>query len=164
MKRAILLVLLCVSLSGCTEYGLEGKFVRHWIGCKKGADGSWTLAEKDSYDRFNVVHEARYQVSFAGQRVVANTATAFKNCTVYNRGNWQCEDPADGTRYVVSGGEILGTFCIGIFGCSLEVDSIDRITILIGGTKVAERLCKNSSRFLDGMKDLKQKLDSIYKE
>ena len=160
MKRAILLVLLCVSLSGCTEYGLEGKFVRHWILCEKGADGSWALEEKDYYDRFNVVYESRYQVSFAGQRVVADTATAFKNCTVYNRGNWQCEDPADGTRYVVSGGEILGTFCIGMLDpCSLEVDSIDRIMILIGGTRVAERMCKNKSRFLDGMKDVMKLLN-----
>ena len=150
--KGYVLLLLCVSISGCTEYGREGKFVSHWIACKKVTDGNWTLANK-YYNRFNVVHESRYQVSFATQRVVAGTIFALKNCTVYNRENWRCEDPVDGTKFLVSEGEMIGTNCT-YDSCSLEVDSLDRITILIGGIEVAERLCKRSSKFLDTMKPL----------
>ncbi len=155
--KGYVLLRLCVSLSACIEDGREGKFVSHWIACEKGADGSWTLAKKD-YNRLNVVYESRFQVSFAAQRVVAGTITALKNCTVYNRENWRCEDPVDGTKFFVSEGERLGTSCISD-SCSLEVDSIDRIMILIGGTRVAERMCKNKSRFLDGMKDVMKLLN-----
>ncbi len=154
--KGYVLLLLCVPLSGCIEYGREGKFVSHGIDCKKATDGDWTLARKGVYNRFNVVHETRYQVSFAAQRVVSDTGSAFKNCRVYDRGNWQCDD-VDGSSIVASGGKMQGTSCSKIFNsCSLEVNRLDRIMILVGDIEAAERLCKNHSKEFDMEKILGQ--------
>jgi hypothetical protein len=130
---------------GCSGFSdREGELVRHWITCLKSqSSGSWGATDK--YNRFSVVHDSRYQVSFASQRVVSSIGPLeFSKCVVYDRKNWTCQD-FDGSTLIVEGGS-RGTNCSkATRACYLDVGLLQRAIILSRGVKAADHLCDTYS-------------------
>jgi|SRR3989344_676692 len=103
-------------------------------------DGT-SSSDQSLFDRFDIVHESRYQVSFASQRVVSSTGMELKNCTVYDRNNWSCKN-TDGSLLIVKDGKTPVTTCSKATGtCYLEANLFNRTVILVRGVKEADRLC-----------------------
>lgn len=146
ISRFHMLILLfwCLVLTGCFN-NLEGEFVHHWIGCSKSEAGKWVTADRFLFNRFNIVYKSRYRVSFANQRVVSSIGLELKDCTVYDRNNWNCKD-RDGSLFAVEDGQgpYIGCSKIREF-CFNYVNRINRVVILFRGVKEADRLCGISS-------------------
>jgi len=144
--RAFLL-LLGFAVAGC-DIDREGELVTHWIACQRSQNGDWTSADKDLFSRFGLVHESRYQVSFAGQRVVSAIGYDLKKCTVYDRRNWTCI-ANDGSSVVVKDGESRISCGRSTGLCFLDVGIISRTVIVLRGVEEADRLCKGYSDSFD---------------
>jgi hypothetical protein len=135
-----LLLLWGLVLFGCTNER-EGEFVTHWLACQKSEVGKWVSADRSLFNRFDIIHESRYQVSFASQRVVSSTGFELKNCTVYDRNNWDCKD-IDGSLFVVKDGQGPLLNCGKATGlCFLRANFLNRASILLRGGEEADRLC-----------------------
>lgn len=164
--RVLLFTFASLVISGCFN-DREGEFVTHWITCRESLPASggtglppgfrpglppgfrpvpkW-VADRSFSNRFDIVLDSRYQVSFASQRVVSSTGPSeFKKCTVYDRKNWTCED-FDGSLLAVKDGS-RPLSCSKASGlCFLEVTLISRAIILFRGVDEAERLCNLHSQ------------------
>ena len=141
LLRRLLVPSACLLIYGCFNFGdREGELVRHWITCRKSEAGKWVSADRPFSNRFNIVHESRYQVSFASQRVISSTGLELKKCTVYDRKNWTCND-TDGRLFIVEGGKRPLSCSKGSGLCFLEVNLISRATIVFRGLDEAERFC-----------------------
>ncbi len=138
--QCLLLLSVCLVISGCSNER-EGELVGRWIACEKSETGKWVSSDKVLFDRFDIVHESRYQVSFSSQRVVSSTGIELRNCTVYDRNNWTCKD-TDGSLLVVKDGKLPSTSCSKATGnCYLQANLFNRGIILVRGVKEADRLC-----------------------
>jgi len=142
LLRRLLVPSACLLIYGCFNFGdREGELVRHWITCQKSESGKWVSADRSFSNRFDIVHESRYQVSFASQRVISSVGVELRKCTVYNRRNWRCDDGVD-NLYVVENGRTTLPICSKVSGtCSLQVSPISRAIIVLRGVNEAERLC-----------------------
>lgn len=139
LLRRLVLASACLLMSACFS-DREGELVTHWIACQKSEAGKWVSADRSFSNRFNIVHESRYQVSFASQRVISSTGLEFKKCAVYDRRNWTCNDSDSSLFVVKDGGRPLS--CSKPSGlCFLEVRLISRAVIIFRGVDEAERLC-----------------------
>ena len=145
--RVGLLLICCYLVSGCTD-DRNGKFVTHWIACEKSGNGDWLVADREFYNRFNVIGKSEYQVSFDTQRVVTSRLSALKDCIVFDRKNWFCDGHTRLSNQVHDGNKM--NYCDSSPGyCFLHLGIFYRLYIYFGGVGQADRSCRVMSDTFD---------------
>ena len=141
-------------MPGCDSNDREGEIVTHYVSCQKMNFGEWASTDRSSLDRFNIVRNTRYQVSFSSERVVSEfrnltnllppllKLAELTNCKVYDRKNWTCDSHYGGLVIVKNGNRFS---CSPDGDCSIGVDLITRARILVFGVDEVERRCQESS-------------------